>query len=142
MLAVGTDRQFAALAGAVGRADLVADARFVTNAARVRHRAALDAALTEALAGQDRDALLTALAERGVPAGAVRSVPDVFAQPEAARLVVDDGAGHAAVRTVATGEGRGLTPPPRLGADTRAVLADLGLSAAEVDRLAGPGGGP
>lgn len=142
VLAVGTDRQFAALAEAVGRADLAADPRFVTNADRVRHRAALDAALTEALAVQDRDALLAALAERGVPAGAVRDIPDVFAQPEAARLVLDDGAGHAAVRTVATGEERGLTPPPRLGADTRAVLADLGLSAAEVDRLAGPGGGP
>ena len=142
VLAVGTDRQFASLAETVGRADLATDARFVTNADRVRHRGALDAALTKALAGQDRDMLLAALAERGVPAGAVRSVPEVFAQPEAARLVVDDGAGHAAVRTIATGEGRGLTPPPRLGADTRAVLADLGLSAAEADRFAGPGGGP
>mgnify|MGYP002038808625 CR=1 FL=1 len=53
-----------------------------------------------------------------------------------------DGAGHAAVRTVATEEGRALTPPPRLGADTQAVLAALGLSSAEVDPLAGPGGGP
>ena len=74
---------------------------------------------------------MATLAERGVPAGAVRSVPEVFVQPEAARLVVDDGAGHAAVRTVATEEGRALTPPPRLGADTQAVLAALGLSSAE-----------
>ena len=78
VLAVGTDRQFAALVEAVGREDLATDARFVTNAGRVRHRAALDAVLTEALAGQERDALLATLAERGVPAGAVRSVPEVF----------------------------------------------------------------
>ncbi len=66
------------------------------------YEGALDAALTKALAGQDRDMLLAALAERGVPAGAVRSVPEVFAQPEAARLVVDDGAGGPVVihRTV------------------------------------------
>ena len=61
VLAVGTDRQFAALC-AVLDLDLAADARFATNAARVRHRALLDTVLAPALAACDRDALLSALA--------------------------------------------------------------------------------
>jgi len=140
VLAVGTDRQFAALARAVGRPELAADARFAQCAARVRHREALDAALRPALRACARGPLLATLAEAGVPAGAVREIPDVFAPPEAARLVLDDGAGHVAVRTVATGEARTLAPPPRLGADTRAVLTGhLGLADAEVDRLIASG---
>jgi len=139
VLAVGTDRQFGELANALGRPEWADDARFATNAARVRYRDALDALLTDALADRDRDALLEDLAARGVPAGAVRDVPTVFEQPEARRLVLDDGAGHAAVRTVATGEAVPLSPPPRFAADTRTVLAGLGLDAAEADRLAASG---
>ncbi len=139
VLAVGTDRQFGALAEALGRPEWADDARFATNAARVRHRDALDALLTDSLADRDRDALLEDLAARGVPAGAVRDVPTVFEHPEARRLVLDDEAGHAAVRTVATGTAVPLSPPPRFAADTRQVLAGLGLDAAEAARLAASG---
>ncbi|WP_412060978.1 CaiB/BaiF CoA transferase family protein [Rubrivirga sp. IMCC45206] len=139
VLAVGTDRQFAALADVLG---LAPDARFATNADRVRARDGLDAVLTAALATRDREPFLAELGARGVPAGAVRSVPDVFAHPEAARLVVDDGDGHRAVRTV-PGEARVLSPPPALGAHTRAVLAEVaGLDRAALDALAGPPGSP
>ncbi len=142
VLAVGTGRQFAALVETLGRSDLAEDARFATNAARVRHRDALDVALADALRSHDRADLLATLAERGVPAGAVRDLPAVFEQPEAQRLVLDDGAGRAAVRTVATGEARSLSPPPHLGADTETTLADLlALSADEVRRLLNPGEG-
>lgn len=125
VLAVGTDRQFAALAEVLGQPELATDPRFAANAERVRHRDALDAVLTGALASHDRAPLLAALAERGVPAGAVRDLPAVFEQADAQRLVVDDGNGHAAVRTVATTSERSLTPPPRLGAHTEAVHREL-----------------
>ncbi|WP_412069713.1 CaiB/BaiF CoA transferase family protein [Rubrivirga sp. IMCC43871] len=139
VLAVGTDRQFAALAEALA---LAPDARFATNADRVRSRDALDAVLRDALATRDRRPLLADLAARGVPAGAVRSVPDVFAHPEAARLIVDDGAGHRAVRTVPS-ESRALSPPPALGAHTRSALAALtDLDAAALNRLEGDTAAP
>jgi crotonobetainyl-CoA:carnitine CoA-transferase CaiB-like acyl-CoA transferase len=48
-VAVGNDRQFASMASVLGRADLAADARFVTNAGRVQHRAALVTELESAL---------------------------------------------------------------------------------------------
>ncbi len=122
ILAVGTDRQFVALLEALG---LEADERWATNADRVRHRADLDRALEAALATHSRENLLAELASRGVPAGAVLEVADVFEHPEAARLVVRDTDGHAAVRTVATGPARSLTAPPGLGEHTDSVLSAL-----------------
>ena len=114
VLAVGTDAQFAALCRTLGL-DLHADARFATNAARVRHRAALDAALVPVLAAADRAALLRALAAAHVPAGAVADVAGALAHPEAARLVLR-GDGVAGLRQVAfTLDGApplALAPPP------------------------------
>ena len=140
VLAVGTDRQFAALAAALGLDELAADPRFATNAARVRHRAALDARLAPSLAARDGGALLADLAARGVPAGAVRDLPAVFRQPDAARRVLRDADGHAAVRTVATtAPDAELAPPPALGAHTREVLGTLGgLAPDEVEALCSP----
>ncbi|WP_050817413.1 CaiB/BaiF CoA transferase family protein, partial [Bordetella pertussis] len=48
-LAVGNNRQFAALADALGAPQLAQDARFASNAERLAHRDALCAALTELL---------------------------------------------------------------------------------------------
>jgi len=126
VLAVGTDRQFVTLMEVLGHNEPATDPRFATNAVRVQNRDALDALLADALAHRDRDALLDELADRGVPAGAVRDLPSVFRQPEAERLVVRDEDGHAAVRTVASSMWRfDLTPPPVLGVHTQEVLGTL-----------------
>jgi crotonobetainyl-CoA:carnitine CoA-transferase CaiB-like acyl-CoA transferase len=143
VLAVGTDRQFASLCDALGLG-LAADPRFATNAARVRHREALDAALVPALRAADRAALLSDLRARGVPAGAVRDLPTLFADPASAALVLRAPEGPAAVRTVAfTGDAsarRDLRAPPRYAADTAAVLAEtLDLDAEAIARLARAG---
>ncbi|MDX1421134.1 MAG: CoA transferase [Rubricoccaceae bacterium] len=145
VLAVGTDAQFAALCDVLGLDGLPEDEAFATNAARVRHRAALNEILAAATQTWARDALLRALADRGVPAGAVRDVPAVFQQPEVARLVVRDAAsGCAAVRTTAFrvdgAEPLALAPPPRFAEHTRAVLAEhLAMAADEVDALVAEG---
>ncbi|MEM1041229.1 MAG: CaiB/BaiF CoA-transferase family protein [Bacteroidota bacterium] len=139
VLAIGTDRQFAAL-GEVLEMDAIAGApRFATNAQRVRNRPFLDLLLAERIAAWDRDRLLAALAERHVPAGAVNDLPAVFEQPAAQALVVRDEA-LAGVRHVAFQPGSGiaetLTPPPRYAADTRTVLAErLGTDEETVERL-------
>ena len=141
VLAVGTDRQFAALCEALGLDDLAASPRFATNQQRVRHRVFLNHLLGERIAECERGALLGALAARGVPAGAVHDLPAVFAQPAAQAMVVeDDASAQVGVRHVAFRSGDAapppLAPPPRYGADTRAVLSErLGYASDEVERL-------
>ena len=82
ILAVGNDRQFAALCGLLGCPEIADDPRFATNPARLAHRAELTEALTARTLTWDRDALLAACAEAGVPAGPINDMADVFADPQ------------------------------------------------------------
>ena len=138
VLAVGTDRQFARLCGILG-VELAADARFATNAARVEHREALHRALAAATRDRPREPLLDELDAAGVPAGAVRTVPEAFAHPEAARQSLRDGE-LAGVRQAAFAGERALLAPPRYAAHTRAVLAEAGVAEAELDHWEAAGG--
>ncbi|MDX6685183.1 MAG: hypothetical protein QOF86_1311, partial [Baekduia sp.] len=79
VVAVGNDRQFAALCEVMGVDALAADARFATNAARVAHRDDLRAELEQALAARPADAWAAELSARRVPAGRVNDVAGAFA---------------------------------------------------------------
>jgi crotonobetainyl-CoA:carnitine CoA-transferase CaiB-like acyl-CoA transferase len=78
-IAVGNDKQFAALCRALGVPDLAEDPRFATNPARVEHRDALRDALERALAAQPAAEWAAVLREVGVPAGKVNDVGQAFA---------------------------------------------------------------
>ena len=82
MLAVGNDSQFAALCAELELAGLAQDARFASNAARVVHRDALVDLLASALVRREREALLDALEQRGVPAGPINTIDQVFDNPQ------------------------------------------------------------
>ena len=102
VLAVGSDGQFQQLCAALGQPAWVTDARFQTNAARVVHRTALEALLTEGIAAVNGDELLAELARRAVPAGAVRTVGEALSQASAqAMLFPGAGSLRAGLRTVA-----------------------------------------
>ena len=58
------------------------NARFATNALRVQHREDLCALIRAATATWDRDALLAALTDQGVPAGPINTVGQAFADPQ------------------------------------------------------------
>ncbi|MDX2286346.1 MAG: CoA transferase [Bacteroidia bacterium] len=128
VLAVGTDAQFAALCGVLG---LPQRPEFSSNVQRVQRRREVGEWLQQAMARQERDALLAALLDRQVPAGAVHSMAEVFALPQAQALVLESD-GLAGVRNAAA-EGLELVPadellpPPALGAHTREILAGLGI---------------
>ncbi|MFJ8487702.1 CaiB/BaiF CoA transferase family protein [Streptomyces sp. NPDC094038] len=135
-LAVGNDRQFAALAEVVGNAGLALDSRFRTNADRVAHRAELRDILTERLSSAGADHWSTVLLSAGVPAGPVNSLDDAFAFAGKLGLpgIVDipaapaDGAGSRPSRQVAhpialSGTpARYRLPPPGLGQHTEQIL--------------------
>jgi crotonobetainyl-CoA:carnitine CoA-transferase CaiB-like acyl-CoA transferase len=87
VLAVGNDRQFAALCEELGAPALAADARFATNPARVEHREELGTELERLLAARPATAWAEALLARRVPAGQVNDLGAAFAFAE--RLGLD-----------------------------------------------------
>jgi len=79
VLAVGNDRQFRALANALGLPDLAEDARFASNAARVQNRQELVQILTDVLTGETADEWFSTLSSAGVPTGPINDLSQAFA---------------------------------------------------------------
>ena len=82
VLAVGNDRQFAALCEVLGAPELAADERFATNPARVENRDALRPLLEAALAERPAAEWVELLRALRVPAGVVNDVGAAFAFAE------------------------------------------------------------
>jgi crotonobetainyl-CoA:carnitine CoA-transferase CaiB-like acyl-CoA transferase len=82
VLAVGNDRQFAALCEELGVPGLATDPRFATNPARVENREALGAELEPRLATRPAAEWSAALLARRVPAGQVNDLGAAFAFAE------------------------------------------------------------
>jgi crotonobetainyl-CoA:carnitine CoA-transferase CaiB-like acyl-CoA transferase len=82
VLAVGNDRQFEVLCEVLGVPELVADARFATNSARVEHRDELREHLQRGLATRPAQAWAEELSERRVPAGVVNDLAGAFGLAE------------------------------------------------------------
>jgi crotonobetainyl-CoA:carnitine CoA-transferase CaiB-like acyl-CoA transferase len=78
VLAVGTDRQFAALCDVLGAPELPRDPRFETNEARVSNRDALRVALEERLVARPAAAWAELLTAARVPAGVVNDIGAAF----------------------------------------------------------------
>ncbi|CAB3696228.1 CaiB/BaiF CoA transferase family protein [Achromobacter animicus] len=80
-LAVGNNRQFAMLAQTLDAPALAEDARYATNADRLRHRQSLRDDLSALLARHEAAALADQLLRAGVPAAAVQTVDQALAHP-------------------------------------------------------------
>ncbi len=78
VLAVGNDRQFAALCDVLGKPGLAQDERFASNGDRVAHREGLREALAELLATRPAAEWAASLTEVRVPAGVVNDVAGAF----------------------------------------------------------------
>ena len=128
-VAVGNDRQFAAMAAALDRSELAADVRFATNPARVVHRDALVAELERTLATRPAAEWTDRLSAHGVPAGPVNDLAAAFALAE--QLQLDPVVHLGPVATLANPIRLARTPvryhraPPPLGADDGAVRSWL-----------------
>lgn len=126
VVAVGNDRQFAALLGVLGLED--PDGRFATNPRRLAHRQEVIGLLATAMAGRRREELLDALAAADVPAGPVNRVSEAVAMLERAGPWTQEiGGVRTAPNPIRLDGGRlpVRLPPPRLGEHTAAVLDAL-----------------
>ncbi len=134
-VAVTSERQFAALAAAVGRPELSADPRFGTNTDRLVHRDALRAALESGLAARSAADWIPRLRAVGVPAGLVNDVGEAFELARSMGLdavVTQYTPAGGPVLSVADPVRLGATPvcyrrpPPAVGEHSEEILAWLG----------------
>ena len=128
LLAVGTDRQFEILCNILNISDFSKDVRFRDNPSRVRYRAELTTLLTEAITKISSEELMRKLSESKVPGGVIRSVPDVFSDPQTSDMMLSSDALRG-VRTFALRDDQSLSPhllpPPHFGEHTDSVLLDV-----------------
>lgn len=147
-LGVGNDSQFARLAALLDQG-WGSDPRFATNSARVAHREELVPALEVIFRTRPAREWLSALDTAGIPAGPVQDVAAAFDSPQARARGLSQSLRDAdgrEVPTVASPLRLSRTPatartaPPRLGAHTAEVLAEvLGLDPAEIESLSTDG---
>lgn len=142
------DALFARLCEALGLAEMAADERFATLAARREHREECVARLSERLREGATSAWLAALESAGVPCGPVNDIPTAFLDSQvAARQGIDEyehpelGTVRSAAPPVRVGQWRSRPRrAPYRGEHTRLLLRDLaGLSDPEIDELAAAG---
>ncbi|MFT5742796.1 MAG: crotonobetainyl-CoA:carnitine CoA-transferase CaiB-like acyl-CoA transferase [Paracoccaceae bacterium] len=82
IIAVGNDGQFRKFCAVLGVDALADDPDFATNPARLQNRDALTALLAEQTAKMTKAELLASCETKGVPAGPINDMDDVFADPQ------------------------------------------------------------
>jgi len=144
LIAGNGDSIFKRLMQAIGRADLGADPALAGNAGRVARVTEIDAAIGLWTSRLSVPEVLAQLEAAAVPAGRIYTVADIAVDPHyLARgmiepVVMDDGSTLALpgiVPKLSKTPGAHRRNAPRLGQDTDAVLAEIGLTAEQIKVL-------
>jgi CoA:oxalate CoA-transferase len=146
-LAAYRDDEWAQVCALIAAPALTADGRFSTGPDRSANAASLRAELTSAFACRPRAEWVQALNARGVMAGIVSSLDDVLENEQVRvndlleKVRIRDGREATFVRPVFrfAEQWSQSAPAPGIGADTRALLTDLGISGAEQQALIAAG---
>jgi crotonobetainyl-CoA:carnitine CoA-transferase CaiB-like acyl-CoA transferase len=129
---------------AIGRPDMIEDARFSSNSARVANRELVDAAVGAWFAEKTRDEALEKMRAASVTVGPVYTIADAINDPHFhAREIIVDAADaqlgripmHNIVPRLSKTPGIFRRPAPLLGEHTNAILAEAGFDAAAVTQL-------
>ena len=148
VITVGNNAQFRRFCAVVGEEELLADPRFATNLSRAANRDAIEPTIVAALKRHKRADLIRALSEAGIPCGEVLGLHEALTSRRArdaalvAEVHYEDGATSQVLAPAYTIDGVRppvTRPPPRLGADTNAVLGELGLSLERIALLRADG---
>lgn len=126
------------LFAAIGRPELIKDARFSTNTARVANNDALDPIVAEFMAAHTQAEALEIFDRTGVTVGPVCDSADLMAHPfvherEALVSLPDEEMGQVPMHNIpvrlSVTPGVLARPAPELGADTQDVLEAIGMEA-------------
>lgn len=132
----------------IGRPELAQDERFRTNGERMKNLPALTPLIAERLESRSSADWIREFEAAGVPVGPVNKIGEMLADPQvAAREMVVEVDHPRAGRIKALGlpikfsrtPGEIARAAPLLGQHTREVLAALGYSAAQIERLVAEG---
>ena len=123
--------------------DLVQDARFNSNAARVHNRDALKVELETRLVRVDGESLCHQLLEAGIPAGPIYNTAQVVAHPHTGfRGLNLEQAWYRGIGTPIKFSRSQTTLrhlPPRFGQHSREILAEAGLPQEQIEALLAAG---
>lgn len=149
MITVGNDPTFTRFCNAFGVAELAADPRFATNAARVGNRDALTELLTPLFKRHPTSWWVKELEAQKIGYGPINRLSDVFSDPHVlarGNIIEMTGANGVPMKLIANPVRLSRTPPsyriapPTLGQHTEDVLRDwLALSEDEVSALQAKG---
>jgi len=128
-------------AKALGREDLLADARYKTAASRSEHRDALNAEIGNTTLTNTTAHWVAALNDAGVPSGPIYSIDQMFADPQVRHLGIATKLNGGNRETSYVGQPITLsrTPakltshPPELGQHTDEIMAEMGYTAAQIE---------
>ena len=140
-LCVQNDREWRRLCSRVlGRPELADDPRFATNPARVAARAELNREIEAAFGVSSQDEVVALLDDAQIASARLNTVGDLLAHPQLGHRwsEMDSPAGpiRALPSPVSTGgPAPAFGPIPAVGEHTDAILAELGLTAAEITAM-------
>lgn len=144
VIAVASQKLWRTFCTALGRPDLAGHPDYATNSLRVENRGVLEPLIVEILRTRTSAEWSKIFAEHGIPCSPVRNLEEVLNDPQAtAREMFPKSGGTRItgppVKLSAT-PGAVSHPAPKLGADTRATLAELlNLDESALDNLAKSG---
>ncbi len=144
-LAATSDDMFAKLCTLIELPGLSTDERFVNNTARMTNRDELKQILNSKFAVRKKMEWTLDLVKLGLPAGPIFNLEQVFADPHVNQSGMVEEVDHpelGRLRLLANPirmeslNGKSVrTAPPILGADSRSVLSDFGLSDSQINQL-------
>lgn len=147
-IAASSTRLWLRLCDALGKPEWKNDPEWSTQVGRTRHRAAINQAISDVTRHKSAVHWVEIFERAGIPAGPINTIDKVFADPQvehlgiAAPITTPLFGDTRMVASAVNFEGlprrlRSATPEP--GANTSEVLAWLGYSAEEVERLGAAG---